>query len=624
MAELQVTAGEEIDRLKRLKRERIESLLARLQEQATVAIDAGKYADAVSVVRGYDGAMAVETLNARKTLAASVQKKVESVRKTRELEKKKADKAYAKLRQTLAESIVSNRTTTAVVELINDAKTDEDLAPIREQVYQLDAVVNSIADLDRNILFTFRTEIGKTVEVTFKSEVRTLVIKSIDDEVSKVMASQLVEGDGGGGTLGFSFGIDDLSTREKLKRVEASYGDQSAFVLGFMALQAEKESAALEYFKQADNDLCEGIIERVEVISLKKQEEARLLALASLEREAKWAFANVLHSARLPTNVSGEKDLLAVYGETEIPEDRQRVISLMASSFREKYGSTDFAKTYSVLLRQMSGAEAFRRVSVATLKDELTATNPGYNGQGVFETNRVSVLKVDLEDAGEIRDLSALKGLPLAALRLAGSEVRDLSALKDMPLRSLVLRNTEVKNLKALAAAPLESLSLEGSAGIRGLNGLTAARLKELNLQGTNVSDLRTLVGQPLDYLLVSEQVGNIAPLASLPLTRLSLAGSKVKNLSALADMEIEFLDVLDTKVEDLGPLKNLPLKVLKVNPKKISSGLAALREIDSLAQFQVAADAELIPAADFWQLVDDGAFELKPSVEPAENTVQK
>lgn len=603
---LKETAAQEIDRLRKLKRDRIENLLARLQDQATVAIDAGAYEQAALLVREYDGPMMSETLTARKTLAASVAKKAASVRKNRMIAARRADVAYAELLTSLTQSMVSNQQVSALGEMVQLAKADELYEPIHDKVYQLEGLVNLLLEIEQNVLSTFRTQIGKTIEVEFLNETKTLVIKSV--EADEVMASQLIAGEGVGGTIGFAFNSDDLSMQERLARITEAYGDQSHFVLGFMALQGGNLSAASQYFKKTENDLASGLLKEVDILAKKKEEEDLRQAQAALEREARWAFANVLHSARLPMGIDDEQKLLEVFGQSQFDEDRQRVVSVMADAFREKYGSTELAHKHRILLRQLSG-ETFREMSVDELKRDLVKHNAEYNGGGLFETNTFSVVKIDLDGSENVGDLRALKDLPVQALRLSGKQVRNIDPLKGMPLRSLVLKGTAVKDLSPIRGMPLESLSLEDTQGIREIGVLQNARLRSLNIKGTEISNLKPIAGQPIEQLLVSYHVKDISPLVDMPLTHLSLSGSKVRNLSALQGKPLEFLDLLGTPVEDVSALEGMPLKVIKLHPQKIRKGLDVLRAMPSLEQFQTARNIEPISREDFWKLVDDGTF---------------
>ena len=107
----------------------------------------------------------------------------------------------------------------------------------------------------------------------------------------------------------------------------------------------------------------------------------------------------------------------------------------------------------------------------------------------------------------------------------------------------------------------------------------------------------------------MSYHVKDISPLVDMPLTHLSLSGSKVRNLSALQGKPLEFLDLLGTPVEDVSALEGMPLKVIKLHPQKIRKGLDVLRAMPSLEQFQTARNKEPISREDFWKLVDDGTF---------------
>jgi len=248
-----------------------------------------------------------------------------------------------------------------------------------------------------------------------------------------------------------------------------------------------------------------------------------------------------------------------------------------------------------------------------------------------------------------VTDLSPLEGMPLGSLDLTMTEVADLSPLKAMPLESLVLacgnektgwRGSSVTDLSPLEDLPLISLTFvpdlaeTGIDGVRGITSLTTindmpadrfwrqydageflfgtrfkerierswpkARLEKaegwtlalslrcrrdvtnleplkgiplssLTLSGTRVTDLSPLRGMPLKSLILggadgSCQVESLAPLSGMPLTMLNLRGCRtVRDLTPLEGMPLTSLILYATSVKDLSPLRGMPLKDLEL-----------------------------------------------------------
>ena len=127
-------------------------------------------------------------------------------------------------------------------------------------------------------------------------------------------------------------------------------------------------------------------------------------------------------------------------------------------------------------------------------------------------------LKVDPEDAGHERsegkithlylnntnvsDLSPLKGLPLTHLNLLGTRVADISVVKDLNLNTLWLNETRVEDISALKGKSLESLDLTGTpvTDVSALKGMTS--LRRLRLSRSMVTDLSPLQGLQLERLV--------------------------------------------------------------------------------------------------------------------------
>jgi len=69
----------------------------------------------------------------------------------------------------------------------------------------------------------------------------------------------------------------------------------------------------------------------------------------------------------------------------------------------------------------------------------------------------------------------------------------------------------------------------------------------------------------------MGSQVGDISPLAGMPLVSLRIDGTKVRDLSPLKGVMLDYIDISHTKVTDLSALAGMPLRELHMNCVKVT-----------------------------------------------------
>jgi len=217
------------------------------------------------------------------------------------------------------------------------------------------------------------------------------------------------------------------------------------------------------------------------------------------------------------------------------------------------------ASAVSEMQRDLIRRRVIRRLDVAGIRYEAV------------EVDADGKCDVDLARSG-IRDLSPLRGLQIASLRIAFSDVRDLSPLAGMKLERLTVWAASVSDLSPLAGMPLQELNLGHCGNVRDLSPLrNMSSLRYLHLNYTGVRDL--------------------SPVGRLKLKGLSCAG---------------------TPVTDLAPLADMPLESLSFSPWHISRGLDVMRAKTTLKRIESEGDARawevgFIPAEHFWRGYDLG-----------------
>jgi formylglycine-generating enzyme required for sulfatase activity len=214
--------------------------------------------------------------------------------------------------------------------------------------------------------------------------------------------------------------------------------------------------------------------------------------------------------------------------------------------------------------------------------------NPKFEAKVQHRIDGGQVVHLELKGSG-IRDVSPVRALPaLQSFNSIGNGdpnvvAPDLTALKGLQLRDMSLAGTPVTDLTLLAGMPLINLELTGTK-VTDLAPLKGMPLFNLQLAYTPVKDLSPLKGMKLDWLNCDgTQVSDLTPVEGQPLTTLNLKGTKVSNLSLLKGMPLKLIDYTNTLVTDISPLKDLPLKEVRCDFRP-SRDATILRSIKSLA----------------------------------------
>ncbi len=224
------------------------------------------------------------------------------------------------------------------------------------------------------------------------------------------------------------------------------------------------------------------------------------------------------------------------------------------------------------------------------------------------------IVEIGLFNSG-VRDISAVKGLPLRKLDLTYLPVDDLSVLEGMKLRELNLERKDddegakidSADLAVLKGMPLEVLLLQFS-DVDDLANLKDLPLKELNLYGTKVTDLSPLTGMELTSLWLRQtEVSDLTPVKDTPLVSLDVKDTKVTNLSILkGKTSLKRLNIAGADITDLTPLEGMELTRLIFDVDKVEKGLEIVREMKSINQIGASLDdVNSMTVAGFWRTYD-------------------
>jgi len=266
--------------------------------------------------------------------------------------------------------------------------------------------------------------------------------------------------------------------------------------------------------------------------------------------------------------------------EWRLPEERRLGVGCFAPEANARGGMT----FHSIEVREVTSKvkiikptpfvpdEAFDK-EVAALPAEqqvqrviakLKELDPGFDGQEKHKVQGCLVDELILDKTGTLTDISAIHALrTLRNFRVSNTKVRDISALRGLPLKKFDCQYSNVNDLSPLSGMPLEYLSVFHSL-VRDLSPLKGAPLGTLRCDHTCVTDLSPLRGMPL-HEFGCHHVTDLSPLRGMPLTALAVCFSNVSDLSPLVGMPLRDLNITNSKVSDLSPIVGMPLTGLNL-----------------------------------------------------------
>jgi hypothetical protein len=230
--------------------------------------------------------------------------------------------------------------------------------------------------------------------------------------------------------------------------------------------------------------------------------------------------------------------------------------------------------------------------------------------QAEFQMQGTEIVEVSLFQTG-VRDISALRGLPLRALDLGMTQVSDLGALQGMKLERLDLENVPVTDIGVLSGMPLKVLKMQKSK-VTDFAVLGSLRLEQLNVLDLPFadSDLLFVRESPLETIwLAGTKVTDLSGLPLSGLKSLDIERTAVSSLVPLSgSLQLVRLNIAESAVTDVTALQGLRLQRITLSPERITAGMEVLRGMDSLKQIQTSIN-EPMSAADFWKRYDLGVY---------------
>ncbi|MFW6152253.1 MAG: protein kinase domain-containing protein, partial [Verrucomicrobiota bacterium] len=552
---------------------KIRAVMGRLDEAAEKYVQKRSYNEAASVYTQYSGEYADETKKMRLAKAHKLKEKAGALLEhQKRIREKKVAMAHTLLKQAAAE--VANEGLEAAAAALDEGIEKENLDQYEERLTEVQRIFDEALKMDNRILDSFIRQQGKTISVSLKEgNANVLILKVADD---KVYCRQRLDA---GASRRISFGIEDLSIMEKVNRMGQSDEPPVCLVKGIMALRMGSFEHARRFFQLVHPLLSEKLLANVD-----------RLAGGIRDSEAEKALFMLVGSIGFFPAEFDSSAWTQRISSVDVDAGQLESVKKKVSSYRERYGDTDFASEAEGVLdalenlspRSGSGNEAGLGVS---LPDDLKRIENDRDAviALLLERNReLDENSVRINEGASVRHVTirspALEDIyPLAAFteleRLfcesyhGKGKLRDIGPVKYMAnLRELRVIGFPVADITPLENLPLERLTLARTA-VRQVSSLSGLKLSMLDLSATRVYDFSAIEDQPLrDLKLNNTQVKDVSFIEGMPLSRLELRGTRVYDFSNIGEMPLSYLDLSGTQVRDVAFLSGMPLTELVLN----------------------------------------------------------
>lgn len=332
-------AEAEAQKLREAKQAKLMEVFRGLRRATADFVAQEEFGKAADVLENYSGTMAEETRRQRLLMANGLRKR------QRNADTVRPDPAL------LAEARMQGLCDQVVVELVDsgaaaaekvltEGATTKHVASRQGELRDIGRVLAGVRATERSILKTFGDAVGSELTVDTVMGHRTITIQSVRED--SVVGTETVPG--GRRTREVSFGLADLSAREKLMRLGTGESPSSSLVRGLMALRSKAYSHARRYFGKSDCVLTERLLLRVTDLEEGIDDEAALNALRDL-----------LYDLGVPLGEYDEaKWIEAVRKKGALGEKARPAVV----AYHRRYGRTRFAgEAESILLTVASGGE---------------------------------------------------------------------------------------------------------------------------------------------------------------------------------------------------------------------------------------------------------------------------
>lgn len=562
-----------------------QSLLAELRAKTGPLAAKGRFQEAVTLLTDYNGPLAVETAEARQAEAEALRQQETRHLALRQVREQERQAALAAILADLADRAVQLHLTNALA-LAIEAESRPALAPCRHDLKPIAEWFRRATSLDRNVLDSFKAQVGQEVTVRLLSGSATLRLSAVGPNT--VQGDQAIPVDhGAAASIKITFSPADLAPAEWLARAGPETDPAIALLKGNAAALARNYPAARAAWAPIPSPFGDALR-----AALDRQEAAiQLVPPTPAPAAASAGTAPPVSAESLADQVMAANPGLSpkdLYFESDAQGRPVKAVChsralLNLEPFRaaaDSLEALDLAQSGTANLAPLAAWPALKRLDLSdTPVADLTP----------LRELRLERLRVDRT---RVKDLGPLRGMPLRELGIAGTRVYGFDALRSLSLWVFDASQTGFIESGLLKEMPLADLNLSGTRmfDFTALRRLT--QLTSLQLEDTGFRDLALLADLPLQSLnLARTKVSDLAPLQRVTsLRHLNLANTTVQDLTPLRGLRLESLRLDQCRVQDLTPLAGMPLRAFFGNDTAVQD-LTPLRN-PALTELEIARTA--------------------------------
>ncbi|MBN1558570.1 MAG: serine/threonine protein kinase [Lentisphaerae bacterium] len=277
-------AADAAARLEREQADRQRNVMQELEARTAQLIAENRFLEAAEVYEGYAGRLSGATEAARHERAQALRARQADADQERARRERLAGERFEALVHEVA-ALLLDSGLDAARRRHAEAEADPVLAPRAADLAAVGTVLNGAANIGRRVIESFRKQVGETLVVETVNGEKTYYIAGVGD------AGVQVEYRLGSGraVAELSLGVEDLSLRERLRRMGADDDPDVALVKGLMAWSAGRREVAEHYCGGTHPLLAGALVEGV-------RERAAAAASEAPPREA---------PASAPTGIEG-------------------------------------------------------------------------------------------------------------------------------------------------------------------------------------------------------------------------------------------------------------------------------------------------------------------------------
>lgn len=382
--ELEGKIANEIGQIERVRKRVIYKAVTALKADVQALVAQSNFEGALKRIELDTGLVTEETTAVRVELAQEVKAGKQALAEAQAMQAAAAKVKLDALAQGLAGDLLKGDTA-ALVQRLKEAQADKDLSMIPNEASELGTLAQQVAGWPEQVAKSFEENRGKSVTVEFKGgRTEPILVKGIAGE--KISGQRQVSA----GYVGRDFSINDLSTKEKLKRLGDNSQAATRLMRGLVMVRCANDWAAAAKEFAAGGPLGEALIrqapaqatptakpqakpadaasaadtkgEGVVSVESKKPASTKTMArkpMGPKETQARQALLDLLKLADVPDDLSNVQAVADTIRRKEFPPYIVAQINEALTDFNKNYAQTETAQENAQIINALANANRF-------------------------------------------------------------------------------------------------------------------------------------------------------------------------------------------------------------------------------------------------------------------------